>query len=113
NGTVPADLLSGSFVVNGSSQFLNSGLAPFDPIGAGAADTAPVVEMLTNQVGTFTEDVTLSPTDSNATGYSALLNQVTLEVTGTITAPPPPPPPPEPVATAWGDVHLTTFDGVY
>ncbi|HEY1935546.1 MAG TPA: VWD domain-containing protein [Acetobacteraceae bacterium] len=111
--TAPADLLSGSFVVNGPTQFLNSGLAPFTPVAAGNADTAPVVEMLTNSVGTFTETVTLSPTDSNDSGYSAALNTVTLTVTGTVLAPPAPPPPPVPEATAWGDVHLTTFDGLY
>ena len=113
NATVPADLLSGSFVVNGSTQFLNSGLNAFAPLAAGQADTAPVVEMLTNQVGTFSETVTLSPRDSNATGYTAAQNDVTLTVTGTVLAPPPPSPPPVPVATAWGDVHITTFDGLY
>jgi hypothetical protein len=112
-GVVPADLLSGSFVVDGSSQFLNSGLAAFDPIAAGSADTAPEVELLTNQVGTFTENVTLTPTDSNLTNYSSIMPQVTIEIVGTITAPPPPPPPPVAEATAWGDVHITTFDGVY
>ncbi len=54
-----------SFEVYGSSQFLNSGLSPFTPIATGDADTAPEVELLTNPVGTFTENVTLTPTDSN------------------------------------------------
>ena len=113
NGVVPADLLSGSFTLNGAAPFENSGLAPFTPIGAGAADKAPVVELLTSAVGTFTETVVLTPTDSNGTGFSGSLAPVTLEVTGTVTAPPPPPAPVLPVATAWGDVHLTTFDGLY
>ena len=113
DGIIPADLLSGTFEVSGSSQFLNSGLSPFTPIPTGNADTAPEVELLTNQVGTFTENVTLTPADSNLTNYSSVMPQVTIEVVGTIVAPPPPPPPPEPEATAWGDVHLTTFDGVY
>ena len=113
DGIIPADLLSGSFEVSGSSQFLNSGLSPFAPIATGNADTAPEVELLTNEVGTFTETVTLTPTDSNLTNYSSIMPLVTIEVVGTITAPPPPPPPPVPEATAWGDVHLTTFDGVY
>ena len=113
DGIIPADLLSGSFLDAGSSQFLNSGLSPFAPIATGNADSAPEVELLTNQVGTFTENVTLTPTDSNLTNYSSIMPLVTIEVVGTITAPPPPPPPPVPEATAWGDVHLTTFDGVY
>jgi hypothetical protein len=113
NGLVPADLLSGSFVVNGSTLYENSGLTPFSPLAAGAADTAPELELLTGQIGTFTETITLSPTDSNLTGFSASLAPVTVVVTGTVAPPPPPPPPPVPVATAWGDVHLTTFDGLY
>ena len=32
DGIIPADLLSGSFLDEGSSQFLNSGLSPFAPI---------------------------------------------------------------------------------
>ncbi len=82
NGTIPADLLSGSFVVNGASVFVNSGFSPFTPIAAGAADTAPQVEMLTDQIGTFSETITLSPTDSNLTGYSGSLAPVTVVVEG-------------------------------
>ena len=113
NGVIPSDLLSGSFIVNGSTQYDNSGFAPFTPIGAGVADTAPELELLTNQIGTFTETLTLSPTDSNLTGFTTSLAPVQVVVTGTVVAPPPPAAPEEPEATAWGDVHLTTFDGLY
>ena len=58
----------------------------------------------------FTETVVLQPTDTNPSGYSQVQNNVTVVVTGTIVAPPPLP---VPTAIAWGDVHLTTFDGLY
>ena len=113
NGIVPSDLLSGSFAFSGSNEFVNSGLSPFTPIGAGSADTAPVVELKTDSVGTFTETVTVSPTDSNATGYSAPLSPITLTITGTVLARPTPPPPPLKIGDLYGDVHITTFDGLY
>jgi hypothetical protein len=113
NGIIPSDLLSGSFAFSGSGEFVNSGLSPFTPMGAGSADTAPVVELKTDSVGTFTETVTVSPTDSNATGYSASLAPITLTITGTVLAKPEPPPPALKTGNLFGDVHITTFDGLY
>src|SRR6202034_4395162 len=79
----------------------------------GAADTEPAISLGTGTIGVYTETVVLDPTDTNATGYSQPQNDVTLTVTGTIVPMPLPPPPSMPTATAWGDVHLTTFDGLY
>ena len=104
----PAALLS-----SGSTQFISGSLASIGTLAAGDAYIAPELDLLTNQVGTFTESITLSPTDQNDSGANAALNSVTLEVVGTIDAPPLPPPPPVPEANVWGDVHITTFDGVY
>ena len=42
-----------------------------------------------------------------------MLTKQTIDVVGTIVAQPPPSPPPLPTAIAWGDVHITTFDGLY
>ena len=50
----------------------------------------------------FTETVTLTPTDSNTSGFSEALAPQTVTVVGTI----------EPAATALGDVHMMTFDGL-
>ena len=61
----------------------------------------------------FTQQITLTPTGTNATGYSGTLAAETINVVGTIVPVPPPPPPPLATAIAWGDVHLTTFDGLY
>ena len=108
----PADLLSGSFTVPGGAPFDNAGLAQFSGIGAGQVDGTPVISMSTAQIGTFTEMVTLDPTGSNGSGYSGALAAETVEVTGTVIAPPPPPPPSAATGIAWGDVHLTTFDGL-
>ncbi len=111
--TVPADNLSGLFTINGQPEYFNSGFDPFSNIAPGAADSEPVITLNTGTIGVFTETVVLDPTDTNASGYSAVQSDVTVTVTGTIVAPPPPPPPPVPTAIAWGDVHLTTFDGLY
>ena len=72
-----------------------------------------MISLNTGTIGVFTETVVLDPTDTNPSGYSAVQSDITLQVTGTIVAPPPPPPPPLPIGIAWGDVHLTTFDGLY
>ena len=67
----------------------------------------------TGTIGVFTQQITLTPTGTNASGYSGTLATETIDVVGTIVPVPPPPPPPLATATAWGDVHLTTFDGLY
>ena len=111
--TVPADDLSGQFTITHFANFLNTGFDPFSSVAPGAADTEPVVQLNTGTIGVYTETVVLDPTDTNPTGYSQPQNDVTLTVTGTIVPMPLPPPPTIPTATAWGDVHLTTFDGLY
>ena len=111
--TVPADGLSGQFTITNFENYLNTGFAPFSNVAPGAADTEPAIELGTGTIGVYTETVVLDPTDTNDSGYSQPQNDVTLTVTGTIVPAPLPPPPSLPTATAWGDVHLTTFDGLY
>ena len=108
-----ADQLDGSFTASGDGEYANSGLAGFSGISFGNADTAPVITLNTGTIGTFTETIVLHPTGTNASGYSGTLAAETIDVVGTITAVPPPPPAPLPVANAYGDVHITTFDGLY
>jgi Hint domain/von Willebrand factor type D domain len=113
DASAPADLLSGSLIVSGSTQFIGGSVASIGTLAAGDAYAAPGLDLLTNQIGTFTESITLSPTDQNDSAFGAALSAVTLQVVGTIAAPPVPPPPPVPEANVWGDVHITTFDGLY
>ena len=80
----PADVLGGSFAASGSSDFTNSGTAAFSGLAAGQADTSPEVTFNTGTAGVFTETLVVSPTGSNASGYSAALAAETITVTGTI-----------------------------
>ncbi len=81
----PADDLSGSLTAIGSSAFTNSGLAAFSGLAAGQANVAPTVTLATSAPGTFTETITLTPTGSNPSGFSAVLPAETLTITGTVT----------------------------
>ena len=81
-----ADALSGSLTVAGSSAFTNGGTAAFSGLGAGQADTAPVVTLNTDNAGTFSETITLAATGSNASGFSGALPDQVLTITGTVAA---------------------------
>jgi len=82
----PADLLDGSFVLGGgTSHFTNGGLGDFLNLGAGGADTAPVVTLHTDTAGHFTETITLhNLVGHNPEPYSGALADVTLTITGTV-----------------------------
>ena len=111
-----ADQLNGGFSIAGAPEFDNSGFDPFQDVASQQADSAPAVVLSSGTVGAFIETIILNPTGSNPSGYSAALGPETVTITGTVlpaSTPTPAPAPPEPEATAWGDVHLTTFDGVY
>jgi hypothetical protein len=82
----PADLLSGSFTVGGTTSFANSGLTAFSGLGAGARETAQVVKLNTGTAGVFSETITLYGTGSNASGYAGTLAAEVLTVTGTVVA---------------------------
>jgi hypothetical protein len=75
-------------------------------------DSDPVVVMSTGTVGVFTETVTLTPTDYNPSGFSVAQAPETVTITGTVVAAPKPTPASR-TANSWGDVHITTFDGLY
>jgi hypothetical protein len=80
----PADLLSGSFTVGGTTSFVNSGLTAFSGLGAGAKETSQAVTFNTGTGGVFSETITLAATGSNASNYSGALAAETLTVTGTV-----------------------------
>jgi hypothetical protein len=79
-----ADTLGGTFTASGASTFVNSGLAAFTGVAAGQADTAPLITLSTAAVGTFTETIIITPTGANASGYSGVLANETITVTGTV-----------------------------
>ncbi len=84
--TGPSDVVSGSFQAAGSSAFTNSGLVAFGALIGGASDVAPTITLDAGTAGTFSETITLTPTDSNAGGFSSVLPAETLTITGSIAA---------------------------
>jgi hypothetical protein len=99
----PSDRLGGTYAVNGSSQFNNTGFGAFGTIDAGESVAAGSVSLATNQLGTFSESIVLTPMDGNADGFSEMMAAQTVMVVGTIT----------PIGTANGDVHMVTYDGLH
>ncbi len=87
SATVPADLLGGTFTTSGPSEFTVSGFGAFSGIASGSADTAPMVTLFTGVVGTFTETITLDPTDTTA---DTTLPDETLTIDGTVATATPP-----------------------
>ncbi|HEY1935885.1 MAG TPA: Hint domain-containing protein [Acetobacteraceae bacterium] len=79
-----ADALSGSFQAIASPGFSNAGIDAFAGLGAGQSDTLPAITLSPAAGGTLSETLILSPTGSNASGYSEALPAITLTVTGTV-----------------------------
>ncbi len=98
----PADWLNGTYAVTGSSQFGNTGFGAFGTLGAGGSLAAGGVSLATNQVGTYSETIVLTPTDTNADAFDEIMPAQTVTVTGTIA----------PKGVAQGDVHIVTYDGL-
>ena len=110
---VPSDLLNGSFTGPSGdlAEYANGGFGKFSGYSAGAATGLDQVELTTYKVGTFTETFTLHPNETLSDGTTAALPDQTVTVTGAI-LPKVYVAPPTPVGVSWGDVHLTTFDGL-
>jgi hypothetical protein len=100
----PADLLGGSFTVASSDGFSNSGFTGFSGLAAGASDNAGSIALSTAATGTFSETVTLKPTDTEGTNAPSAQTPQTVTITGTIV---------QSTGTATGDVHMVTFDGLH
>jgi len=79
-----ADVLGGSFSASGDSVFANAGLGAFSGITYGNADASPAISLGTGTIGTFSEQLVLTPTGSNPSGYSGVLAAQTIDVVGTI-----------------------------
>jgi hypothetical protein len=86
--TGPADLLSGSFTVAGTTGFTNLGVAGFSftNVAAGLDERSQVLTLNTGTVGVFSETITLFGTGSNASGYSGTLAPETIIVLGSVFA---------------------------
>ncbi len=80
-----ADLLAGSFDVSGvGAEFSLSGFGPFSGLGAGAAQSGPLVSFASGTLGTFDDTITLHAFGSNASGYNAALFDTTLVLHGSV-----------------------------
>ena len=79
----PADTLAGSFTIQGSSAFTNTGFSAFSGVASGQTDTAPTITLSTSTAGTFSETITLLPVDSNGSTNPELATE-TLTITGTV-----------------------------
>ena len=87
NAKGPADLLSGSLSLSGStSSFIDNSATTFSGIGAGSVSTGHTVSLKTGNVGTFSETITVHASGSNASGYSGALTTDTFIVIGTVTS---------------------------
>ena len=84
--TGTADVLSGPLTSGaGSAISFSSDLAPVRSLLPGAVDPL-TVEFDTTQLGTYDTQLVLAANDSNASGYSAPLGNITLDVTGDVMA---------------------------
>lgn len=85
----PADLLRGGFTVIGNSAFTNTGFDGIGSVAAGSTAAAGTIGINTGAAGTFTETVTLHPTDSNSTGFSLVQADQVATVSFTVSTIPP------------------------
>ena len=83
----PADDLGGTFTTSGPTEFAVTGFSAFSGVASGAADTAPTVTLFAGVAGTFTEIITLQPTDTTT---NTALPDETLTITGTVSTAAPP-----------------------
>ena len=74
-----ADLLSGGFAITSTSGFTNTGVAAFSGLAAGQS-TSFQVTVSPTLGGHLSETLTISPTGSNASGYSGALSAITLTI---------------------------------
>jgi hypothetical protein len=85
--TAGANLLAGSFALAGDGALTVSGAGTFDNIAPGAFQAGINVTLDTALVGQHSETITLSPTDSNASGGGGVLAAQTLTITANVTMP--------------------------
>ena len=79
-----ADLLSGTVTASGDTAFSVSGLNAFSNISNAQLGCLPVITLSAAQSGNFTEKLVITGNGSNASGYNAPVQAVTLTVTGSV-----------------------------
>lgn len=85
----PADSLKGSFAVsNPSAAFFITGASDFTNLAAGAYQSFQV-GLNINQLGSFSELLTLDGTSQNGSGYAGSLGEFQLQIQGTVAIPEP------------------------
>jgi len=82
----PADLLSGTYSFGALTDVVLSGFNPFADLAAGSSIGGLLVAVSTSALGVFDDLITLNGVGSNASGYSASIGAITLELTGTVSA---------------------------
>jgi Ca2+-binding RTX toxin-like protein len=98
----PADLLSGTFQIAGSNALSTAGFGAFSGFGAGQQNGVGTLTLQTGTPGIFSKTITLHPTGSNASGFSAPLADETLTISAIVFASAP--------SIAVGADHATTTD---
>ena len=102
--TGDADQLGGTIAVNTVEGFTASGITIPAAISAGQSYTGLTATINTIKFGQNVETITYTPTDTNASGYSAPLAPITLTILDTLELPT------LTYSEAWGDVHIVTFN---
>ena len=84
----PADALDDAFAVTNGGAFVDTGFAGITGLAVGGLVVAGTIVADTTTLGINTETIVVSPTGTNATGYSHALAPLTIDVTATIVAAP-------------------------
>src|SRR5262249_18412478 len=112
----PADQVNGTFDIGHVAGFTVTGASLQAPIDAGQSYQGLMANIVTGAFAAggadlklgFNEDtIVFHPVDSNASGYSAPTDDLTLDIKST------PPQPKEAFSYAWGDVHIITYDKLH
>ncbi len=109
-----ADSLGGTFSVAHVAGLNVNGAALASPIEAGDSYQGLTIGVNTGvfdswtpvKLGAGSGQIVFSPREVNATGYDAALDDVTIDIKYTLT------PPTKVYSSAWGDVHIVTYDQV-
>jgi hypothetical protein len=106
-GTAGVDNLGGTFVAPTVAGFSVAGASLPQALGAGQSYDGLNVSVNYIKFGQNEQTVTFDPQDSNATGFSAALQPITLTVLDNIV------PPTMVYSYAYGDVHIITYNGTF
>ena len=87
--TAPADGLDGAFSIVDTGGFTNGGFAGFTTLAAGTAVAAGSITLVTTSAGSFSETITLTPTDVSSGGTTQVQTNQTVTVEAVVAAPVP------------------------